>query len=424
MLSRNERLNTRNGVLNSVAANLVAPFTVIFALKLGANNVQTALLSSGPAIAGLLVLIPGARWVDRHNDRFRLTATLMAANRLFFLLMAAVPFLVPPVQATAFLLLVTVMNAPGAVANAAWQSTMAQVIAPDRRADAFASRNKAMNLWGTATALLAGALLDVIPSPWGYQLMFAGAFLVALGEVNVFLQLRPRGNPTPAEAVPIPLSTTDQVFVPPANETLPLLHRLRHQVNEIRSNKRFVQYTLASVIFYFGWQTPWTIFSLYQVKELGASNFWISLLALLNTGGSLMGYGFWVKRIERKGNLFALWLSALPLVAVPFTYAFSHSLLAIAVMTIFIGITLSGLTIALFNSLLEATPHQNRTSYIAYYNTAITVTSIAAPLWGVFLYTGWGYQTAFLLCGAQRILGAVALVLLWKQASQTNRDRG
>jgi len=419
---RNEKLNTLNGILNSVAANLVAPFTVIFALKLGASNVQTALLSAGPAIAGLLVLIPGARWVDRYRDRFRITAGLMIANRLFYLLMAAVPFLLPPVQAAVFILLVTLMNAPGAVANAAWQSTMAQVIVPERRADAFAARNRAMSVFGTATALAAGALLDWIPSPWGYQLMFAGAFFVSLAEVRVFLRLRPTGNPTSAEEVAVSVQAAEQVLVPPAAEIPPLLHRLRSKVVEIRSNRTFVRYTLASVVFYFGWQTPWTIFSLYQVKELGAGNFWISLLALLNTGGSLVGYGFWVKRIEARGNQYVLWLSALPLVAVPFTYAFSHSLIVIAVMTLLIGVTLSGLTIALFNSLLEATPELNRTSYIAYYNTAITITSVVAPIWGVLAFQWWGFQLAFLLCGAQRIAGAAALFLLWRQRPTRGRE--
>ena len=400
-----------------MAANLVAPFTVIFALKLGADNVQTALLSSGPAVAGLLVLIPGARWVDRHRDRFRITATLMAGNRVFYLLMAFVPFLLPPVQASVFILLVAIMNAPGAVANAAWQSTMAQIIGADRRADAFAARNKAMNVFGTGTALASGALLDVIPSPWGYQLMFAGAFFIALAEVRVFLQMRPEGEPTQAEDVPVAVGNADQVVTQPAAETIPVLHRILSKVGEIRSNKMFVRYTLASVIFYFGWQTPWTIFSLYQVKELGAGNFWISLLALLNTGGNLVGYGFWVKQIEKRGNLFVVWVSALPLVVVPFTYAFSHSLIVIAILTVFIGVTLSGLTVALFNSLLDATPEMNRTSYIAYYNTAVTVTSIIAPLWGVLVFQWWGFQAAFLICFGQRILGAMALIWLWTQRS-------
>jgi MFS family permease len=426
-LGRNERLNTLNGILNSMAANLVAPFTVIFALKLGADNVQTALLSSGPAIAGLLVLIPGARWVDRHRDRFKITAALMAGNRTFYLLMALVPFLLPPVQASVFIVLVTVMNAPGAVANAAWQSTMAQTIGADRRADAFAARNKAMNVFGTATALAAGALLDVIPSPWGYQLMFAGAFFVALAEVKVFLALRPEGEPTAAEEVPVSPGTAELVMVQPAHETVPILHRIRSKVDEIRSNQTFVRYTLASILFYFGWQTPWTIFSLYQVKELGAGNFWISLLALLNTGGSLVGYGFWVKQIEKRGNLFVVWVSALPLVAVPLVYALSHSLIVIAVLTVFIGVTLSGLIVALFNSLLEATPELNRTSYIAYYNTAVTVTSIVAPLWGVLVFEWWGFRTAFLICFAQRIIGTLALFLLWRGEASRSRsipDRG
>ena len=80
----NRQRNTLNGILNSVSTDLVAPFTVIFALRLGANSFQTAMLSSGPAIAGLLVLIPGARWVDRQRDKKKVTSWLMAANRVFY----------------------------------------------------------------------------------------------------------------------------------------------------------------------------------------------------------------------------------------------------------------------------------------------------------------------------------------------------
>ncbi|HTH14900.1 MAG TPA: MFS transporter, partial [Spirochaetia bacterium] len=186
---RNKRLNTLNGVLNAVSTDLVAPFLVIFALKLGANSFQTAMLSSGPAIAGLVVLIPGARWVDRQRNKKRITAGLMAANRVFYLLMVVVPFVLPAAQAAFFVLLVTIMNAPGAVANAAWQGYMAKIFTADQRAEAFAARNRAMNLFGTITVLAAGALLDLIGATWGYQLMFFGAFLVAVAEVKVFTDL-------------------------------------------------------------------------------------------------------------------------------------------------------------------------------------------------------------------------------------------
>jgi len=428
-----KRLNTLNGILNSVSTDLVAPFTVIFALKLGAGSFLTAMLSSGPAIAGLLVLIPGARWVDRHRNKKGTTTWLMTANRCFYLLMVFVPFLWPAAQAATFVLLVTVMNAPGAVANAAWQGYMAGVFSPDQRADAFAARNKAMNVFGTITTLVAGALLDVIGATWGYQLMFFGAFAVALAEVRVFWHIRPPLS-APESSVqpeaPVPLDRVQVPHVSEAAPVLPRVFRLRNKLREIGSNRSFVRYTLASVVFYFGWQTPWTLFSLYQVKVLGAGNAVLGILTLLNTGGNLFGYKFWVAQIEKKGNLHVQWLSAAALVAVPFTYSVTGflprvplfgvdiSLYVIGALNVFIGAALSGLILSLFNSLLEATPEKNRTSYIAYYNTAITVTAVIAPLWGVLVYEWWGYQAAFLLCGAQRILGLAALIWLWKRNSR------
>ncbi len=36
----------------------------------------------------------------------------------------------------------------------------------------------------------------------------------------------------------------------------------------------------------------------FQVKVLGANNSWVIILNLMNTGGSLVGYGFWVKLIR------------------------------------------------------------------------------------------------------------------------------
>ncbi len=430
----NKKLNTLNGVLNSISTDLVAPFAVIFAIRLGSNSFQTAMLSSGPAIAGLLVLIPGARWVDRHRDKKRITAWLMAVNRLFYLLMVVVPFLLPAWQAATFILLVTLMNAPGAIANSAWQGYMARIFPPEQRADAFADRNKAMNIFGTATTFVAGMALDTIGTTWGYQLMFFGAFLVAGAEVWSFTKLRePLLDPAQILAdsatqleTPPPF---DQIHVPATSEAaplLPLVFKLKRKVREIASNKTFVRYTAASILFYFSWQTPWTLFSLYQVKELHAGNFALGLLTLANTGGNLLGYKFWVGQIEKKGNLHVQWLSASALILVPMTYALTGflprvaflgidlSLYLIGALTILVGASLSGLVLAMFNSLLEATPEKNRTSYIAYFNTANTLTAIVAPLWGVAAYELWGWQTAFWICFAQRVVGVSALFFLWR----------
>ncbi|HEY3314495.1 MAG TPA: MFS transporter [Bacillota bacterium] len=153
---------------------------------------------------------------------------------------------------------------------------------------------------------------------------------------------------------------------------------LRDLARDLRAEPRFVRYTLASMGFYLAWSAAWPVFSLYQVHVLEANNTWISLLSLANTGGSLVGYGFWARYAERHGNLKTLFISTFGLFVVPVVYAFSHSLYTVTFWNLATGLVLSGVTLSLFNSLLEMTPDQRKTTYIAYYNTGITLSTVVA----------------------------------------------
>lgn len=63
-LSRNLRWNNINGVLSTLANNMVGPFVGIYAISLNASDSQIAALSSWPALVSLFAMIPGARFVD------------------------------------------------------------------------------------------------------------------------------------------------------------------------------------------------------------------------------------------------------------------------------------------------------------------------------------------------------------------------
>lgn len=404
-LKRNMRINTIHGVFQIAAINMVQPFLSIFALKLKASNAQVALLSSGPAIVSLFAMIPGAILVDRQDKKKRLTMLFMLAHRAFFLALACIPFFAPSWRAWALVALVALMNLPGSMSNTAWQSFISRIVPPDKRAVAFADRNKFMNLFGTIVVLIAGRILDRLAFPVGYQVMFVAAFLMALIELRIF-------NMIDEDAAPVqpPAPRAE----PAEGRAAPLMDRVGQRLAEVRDQPKFVRYVLASMLFYLAWQIPWPLFSLYQVKVLHANNTWVSILNLMNTGGSLIGYGFWVGIMHKHGNLKTLFYSTIWIFIVPLVYAFSHSLWTVAIFNMLTGAIFSGVNLALFNALLEATPDTNKTAYIAYYNTAVTISAIIAPMIGVGLLDFMNYQWAFLVCAALRIIGALWFLLISK----------
>ncbi len=385
--------------MSTLAQNLVGPFIGIFAVRLGASNYQIGLLSSAPALVALLAMIPGAKYVDSRSNKKRITAAFMWAHRMFFLLLALIPLFAEDSRATILVVVIAAMNFPGAISNVGWQGFIANVVPAERRAAAFADRNRLMNIVGTMAVLAAGRMLDIMPHPLGYRIMFTLAFVLAIGEIWVFSRLT---ELSPSGGILAGQDTPWRRFL------LDLPRSIAADIRGMAHQKRFLRFTATSLFFHFAWQVAWPLFTLYQTKELGANNLWISILTLSNTGGSLLGYGFWVRYSQRFGSLKTLFTSTLGIFIVPLVYAYSRSLVTIAFFNILTGVIFSGVMLSLFNTLLDMTPEERRTTYIGYYNTAINASAIAAPLAGVAMLNLFGYKTAFLVAALLRLLGSLA----------------
>lgn len=395
-VERNIRVNIYHGMTSIMALNLAAPFIGIFAVKIGASDFQVGLLSSGPALVSLLSMIPGGRFIDRQSRKRDMVARFIFLHRLFYLFVASIPFFTSDRRAWLLVFAVAIMNIPASIANIGWQAFISRVVPMSRRADAFAARNRLMNLAGTLMVLITGRVIDIMGFPRGYQITFAGAFVLSLAELWVLGHV---DEPAPDES-PAPTKKGEG------------FSSVGAALREIASHDRFIRYTLASMVFYLCWQTPWPLFTLYQVKVLGANNTWVSLLNLTNTGGTLLGYGFWAKKSNQYGNLTTLFLASLGIFIVPVAYAVSKSLVTVAVFNLLTGAIFSGVNLALFNQLLEVTPEKNKTTYIAYYTTAVNGAAIVAPLLGVSLLSLFGFFWAFLACALLRFGGSFMFLLV------------
>lgn len=438
LLRHNRRVNTLHGLLQNLSTGIYNPFISFIAIQLKATNQQVALISSLPALMSVISLIPGAFLLRRFDNKKRVTAFLFLLNRVFILLLALVPLLTPDVRAAWFVVLVGLMNLPGAVANISWQSLMGDVFTKEQRSSAFASRNT----WGTLISfiptLAAGWLMKIMGFPFGYQVLFAVAFAVALAEVAFFMRLKTPGDPEQVVSDTGPADGSRRRFdgalnlrafveasllcfktrssKRPAGPRTTMTVRIREEWDSVRQSTLYCRYNICSLIFHFGWQMGWPLFTIYQVKYLGATAFWTGIFSVSSGIASFAAYRWWGRYADRVGNMRGLVFATLGMAINPVFYALSTQLWMIVVFNLIMGFFIAGTVLLLFNSLLDVAPPESRTNFIAYNNTLLNLSGIVAPLVGNWVADWLGIKGALLVTAGVRTLGTLAfasLVGMW-----------
>ncbi len=400
-LAHNIRWNNINGILNTLSQNMLAPFTGIFAIKLGASDSLIAALSSWPALVSLLTMIPGARHVDRHPQQKRLVSTLMLCNRIVFLALALLPFLVrnPDHQPIVFVAMIALANVPGSLALIAWQSFMGRVIPAAQRGKAFARRNQLMSLCGIFASLIAGWIMDKLAFPIGFQVMFFVGFILALLEVAAFNKtIEPEAVATNDK----PAVTSKFAFSWPTISA------------SLRTNKGYWMFAGASLLFHIGWQMGWPLYTKYQVQVLHANTTWVSIFGVCSSISSVLAYPVWARLADRYSNQRMLAVATLGMALTPLLYVACTELWMLAALNFLIGVSVAGTTLLLLNTLLELSPEESRTQYIAYHNTATNATAVIAPYAGILLSSTVGIHWALISTAFARALGAAALAYVYR----------
>ncbi|MGE5528481.1 MAG: MFS transporter [Patescibacteria group bacterium] len=382
-MDRNIRYNNLHGVAQSLALNMFQPFLGIFAIKLGAGNTTVALLSSLPALTSAAVMIPGAYWLERMPRRKGPTAVLFLASRVVLALLALVPLWRPDRRALLLAALIGLMNLPAAVASVSWQALCADIFPLASRAAIFAARNRWMALCGLAPTLAVGFFLDRLRFPLGYQAIFLVALAVSLLEIWFLTRLEEDGAARPA----------------PRSRSLA----------RIRGESGFWRFTLVSLCFHFPWQMGWPLFTIYQVRYLGATNLWTAIFAVTSTISSVATYGWWGRRAERSGTTRMLVLAAGGLALTPVFFALSSSLYPVALFNLAVGFFAAGANLLFFSGLLEVTPEEDRAAYIAYNNTLVNLSAFAAPLLGGLCASWLGIKAALVVTAVARLCGAAII---------------
>ena len=374
------------GVLNGITATFVS----VFAIRLGASNTLVGLLVSLPALISVFWLIPSARIIERQRRRLPIIVLTGFLHRLGYLLIALVPFVLRTHRPEALVAVVALLTIPAAMASVAFTSMIADVVPIDKRAHVISIRNVLISIVSTVTVLISGKLLDLIPFPLSYQLLFGAGFVTSL--VSLYHVSR--------------IQVADVSVAPYQASRSPQLVGVRRLVKQIMNQRDFVRFSASAFVFHWGLYMPSALYAIYRVKNLGASDTWIGLLSMVDNAVPILTYFYWGRVASRKGNRLVLLVSSLGIVLFPVLTGLSPRVEPLLLVSVIGGIFGAGLNLGFFNTLLEVCPQERVPSFVAINTTLINVAAFLAPLLGTSLTNLLDIRVAFFIAGAIRLLGA------------------
>ncbi|TYR73328.1 MFS transporter [Rossellomorea vietnamensis] len=394
--NKNEKLSIYNGIASTVSTNAVNGYIPLFAIGvLGASNTQMGLITSLPSIIGMLALIPGAMWLNRVKSKKKFAVASTLSTRLLFMLILFVPFLSPQFAPWALVALIALLNFPGALSGLSWQSMIGDLVPEERRGGFFSSRNR----WTTITAMIVtfstGFFLEQFNenSVFPYQILFIAGFGFALMEVYYLMKHK------------------EETAEHTALEVKEVVEKKKFSM-DVFKHKPYVAFIICALLFNFGAQMGWSIFSIYQIREAHATALWFSMFSVTNQLSQIVSIKWWAKYADKYGNTMLLFVAAAGMATAPALMIVSTNLYYITFINLWIGIFVAGTNLLLFNQLLNSSPQKQLTTYIANYNFLLAIIGFLAPQFGVLLLNQFGMQSAMLSTSLVRMLGALAFLFV------------
>lgn len=394
-VNRNIVYFTIDTALQGLMMGGIFGFISVFAVRLGASNFMVSLLTSLPALVMAVSSIPAGRTVEQQRDLVRYTNRVRISHRASFLLIAILPFFVEKGLVEIIVLIWAIKSIPATLLESSWMAVVAEVIPPERRARVNGMRWAILSVVTAVSTAAFGYVLDRLPFPLNYQIVFFVSFVGGMAGIYYFGQLHIPEN--------IPPEYTK-------GTSIPVRQRLRGYLRAMDAPD-FVRYEIAATALRFGVNLPAALYTIDWIRNLGASDLWIGWQATAGKLALIVGYAVWGRIISRKGYRMPLLICAPLLGLYPILTGLAKDQLWLPFIAIAQGFFTTGVDIAFFDTLLAVSPTERRPSFIALNTMLASLTIFFAPLVGNFLADWVGIPVVFFIAGGFHILTAL---LFWR----------
>jgi MFS family permease len=187
---------------------------------------------------------------------------------------------------------------------------------------------------------------------------------------------------------------------------------LRRSLAAVLAQRSFVRFASAAFVLHWGLYLPGALWSVLRVRDLGASDTWIGLIAVVIDATTIGGYLLWNRVTAKKGDRWLLVVTTAGISVYAFLTGLVPTIGWMVPTSILGGLMWSGCNLALFNVMLGVCPEERRPTYIGLYTALMNVTAFAGPLLGAALSDWVGIRPAFMISAGVRFLGALLFIVL------------
>lgn len=371
-----QKMVMRDGILTQIMGNLTGgAFIVAFALLLGASNVVIGLIAALQALAQILQL-PTIYLVEATRNRKALMVFGLFMSRIFWLLLALIPWVVPPdYRVPAMFVALFVDFAIGTIAGLAWNSWMHDLIPPGILGSYMGKRMAVSTAFGVVVTLVAGFGVDA------FRVNFVGTSLLVIYSIYIGL------------GGLIGLWSVYYIARTPEPQMQHLPHsNLWAQIREPLQDMNFRRLLVFLGTWSFAVNLAAPFFTVYMLKRLDLSMGVIVALTVLSQIVNVMFFRLWGKLADRFSNKSVLAESGFMFITTfmmwPFTSLSSHFWIGMSVLLmihVLAGISNAGVTLCTGNIALKLAPHGKATAYLAVRSFVSGIMATLAPPLGGML---------------------------------------
>ena len=373
------RLYLYTALLGVTSAGAVV-YVPVYLVRIDAQPFEVALLTSLPALLMLLFAFPVASWVERQPD---LIGTVVRASFVYFFLRPLVIALLLLTPLGRQPLIITAAWALFSMAFAAflpaWMAAMPYIIPRGRMISATGDRWAIQGVVFSVAVAGFGALVDYLPFPLNYQVVFVLSSLAGLLALCLYKGIR---------------SPRRSMSQSPAQRTA---GQLRLMGQAITRHHGFSRFLLGVFVYQVARWLPEGLYPVFWVRDLGASEGWIGIRTMVAGVALMLGCFVWGRVTGRLGRGRVLVLCTAAMGLYPALTALAPAAVWLVLIAVLGGFFFNGIDVVLFEAWLAKSPVNHRPTFVAAGNMLDDLARLLAPPLGAWLSGLWNIRAALFI---------------------------
>jgi len=391
LINKNNFVNVQLDAVGVGIASSLAPFVPVFLTRSGGSNLEVGLITSIPAITGLLLSIPLGQILARKRNIVPWYSKTRTIALMKYMIIGLMIFFVPQGRVSTVLLLIWALaTIPETLLSTLFSMVMNSVAGPKGRYELMSRRWSMLGIINAVSILIIGQILERVTFPFNYQLAF---IIFSLGGFFSYQAASKIEIPENIQSSPV--------------TGIPLKKRFSAYFQTVIKEKPFVRFALKRFVTILGITMISPLLPLYYVRQIHTTDGWIAAFSMIQTTITFLAYFFWMKQFRRKGSRYVLLATTLGSCLFPLFVSITPFYWIIALLVGMAGTFEAGRSLVFFDELMKTIPTEQNASFISVAQTIQFLATMVAPFISTILANSIGIVYALMIAAAVQFAGFI-----------------